>query len=50
MQRVHVADFVRLQVTGAEAHTGLPVVERDAQLIVARWQRRDVNFTAQRGR
>ena len=32
----------------AERRASLPVVEGDAQLIVARWQGRDVNFTAQR--
>ena len=32
MQRVHVADFVRLEIMGGEARARLPVVERDAQL------------------
>ena len=36
MQRVHVADFVSIQVVGAEALAGFPVVERDLQLVAAR--------------
>ena len=49
LQHMHVAGFAGLQVAGDEAITGLPVVERDAHFVVARWQRRDVNFAAQRG-
>ena len=48
MQRVHVADFVRLQVAGAEALTGLPVIECDAHFISARRQGAYVDFPAQR--
>ena len=47
MQRVHVADFVRLQVASAEALPGFPVVERDLQFVVAGRQRADVNFAGQ---
>ena len=46
MQGVHVADCPRLIITGGEARAGLPVVERDAQLILARRQGRDVDFPA----
>ena len=47
MQGMYVTDHVRFSIPGEEALSRLPVVERDAQLIVARWQRRDVNFAAQ---
>ena len=47
MQRVDVADYVRIQVTGAEALAGFPVVERDLQLVAARRQRADVDFAGQ---
>ena len=47
MQSVDVAHFVCLEITGDETLSGLPVVERDAYLVVARRQRTDVNFPAQ---
>ena len=48
MQRVHVTDFVSFGVAGGEARAGLPVVESDPQLVLARRQRADVDFAAQR--
>ena len=48
MQGVHVADYSCLEVMSYEPRSGLPVVERDAQLIITGRQRRDVDFAAQR--
>ena len=47
MQRVHVTDHARFNVAGEEAFSGLPVVERDTHLVVARQQRADVDFPTQ---
>ena len=47
MQCVDVTDYVRIQVTSAEARASLPVVERDMQLVVSGRQRTDVDFAGQ---
>ena len=48
MQGMYVTDHVCFSVAGGEALSRLPVIEGDAYFVVARRQRADVDFTAQR--
>ena len=48
MQGVEVATCARLKVAGEQTRAGPPVVEGDAQFVLARRQGADVDFAAQR--
>ena len=47
LQREYVARCSCLEVASIEARAGLPVIKRNAQLVLAWWQCSDVQFTAQ---